>query len=157
MNRDDPQQAMLEDALAAYRAEGDHRKGMIAALAAANLWEPEWLEPALNAWNGVVGRRISREQAFAVAMRRALEAVQDLAGARERQRLVTAGGTIIRYGRVPLLPRPWPQPPGPDVTLYPSGTISAGSLFMDRAGATELVRLLQLALRDQAALQADSV
>lgn len=64
-------------------------------------------------------------------------------------------GTVIRYGRIPVLPRP--GPPKPDVVLYPDGTIGAGIMAMDRGGAQELVRLLQLALRDQAAMGSDSV
>lgn len=144
--------ARLDDALAAYRAQDDHRKGMIAGLTAADLYMPEWLEDALKAWNGAVPRGSSREQAQTVAMRRALDAAQALceaAGRRDELRR----GLPVTYGAPPV----WADSMAPVVSLWPDGTISSGGAMMGRAGTQELVRLLQLALRDQAALQAGIV
>lgn len=63
----------------------------------------------------------------------------------------------VSYGAIPVRAMPWKQPPPPEVQLWPSGTIMAGTIAMNRGGAQELIRLLQLALRDQAGMQSDSV
>lgn len=152
MNHDDPREQILADALAAYqnvRVQG-HRAAMIAALTAADLYdhEPEHLEPVLAAYDeDIPGASTHRGR-----MRAALDKALDLEQARMHQQALR-DGQYISYGPVPLRQRPWPVPSAaPHVALYPSGTIVAGNLDMNRAGALELVRLLQLALRDQAAI-----
>jgi hypothetical protein len=151
----DPGDQILDDALTAYKnaVSQGHRTAMIAALTAADLWAPEWLEPVLAAYNeDIPGASTHRAR-----LRKALGTARDQCEAAGRVGELRDRGMPVSYGLIPLRPQPWKQQQSPGVCLYPSGTIEVGSLQLNRDGAAELIRLLQLALRDQAALLAGSV